>query len=223
MSNISILASEAKTLINSGNYPLALAKLDAIIELDKPKKKGRKSKLDLTLEKLGVTASEMQRHWDEALEVNWKIQAIANCGKTWRDLNEYQLADLINLKEKTLKQLAEKKEKERLEQEAKEKAKKEKEYYNEHLEEILLNKILNKEELTETEYGHLAFEFVCFDKYTDSYKHGLMFKDVVFSLLDRYFYMPIIEDTTDFGNHQYQTYPVEVDYDSKKETWKLKG
>ena len=223
MSNISILALEAKTLINSGNYPLALAKLDAIIEADKPKKKGRKSKLDLTLEKLGVTAQEMQIHWDEALEVNWKIQAIANCGKTWRDLNEYQLKDLINLKEKTLKQLAEKEEKERLEKEAKEKAKQERDYYNEHLEEILLDKLLKKEELTEKEYGHLAFEFEVYSRYTDSYKHGLMFKDVVFLIGNHYFYMQMIEDTTDMGMHQYQVYPVEVDYDKINETWKIKG
>lgn len=102
MSEITTVAQEALTLLKSGNYPLVEGKLNQIIELDKTKKRGRKSKLDLTLEKLGYTREEMQKFWDDALEVNWKIQMIANSGKTWKDLNEYQLASLVNLKEKLL-------------------------------------------------------------------------------------------------------------------------
>lgn len=40
MSNITTLAMEAKVLIESGNYPLVIDKLNAIIEEDKPKKRG---------------------------------------------------------------------------------------------------------------------------------------------------------------------------------------
>lgn len=97
-------------------------------------KRGRKSKLDLTLEKLGYTREQMQKFWDDAIEVNWKIQAIAKCGKDWRDLNEYQLTSLVNLKEKTLAQLAEKEAKENAELEKKKKAEAEKKYYEEHFE-----------------------------------------------------------------------------------------
>lgn len=102
MSSITKLVKEAKILLKSGNYSLIEDKLNEIIELDKPKKRGRKSKLDLMLEKIGYTREQMQKFWDDALEVNWKIQAIANSGKSWQDLNETQLLDLVNLKEKNL-------------------------------------------------------------------------------------------------------------------------
>ena len=49
-SEITTVAQEALTLLKSGNYPLVEGKLNQIIELDKTKKRGRKSKLDLTLE-----------------------------------------------------------------------------------------------------------------------------------------------------------------------------
>ena len=157
MSDITIKANEALVALKTEDYISVEALLNKIIELDKPKKRGRKSKLDLTLEKLGYTREQMQKFWDDALEVNLKIQAIARCGKDWKDLNEYQLADLVNLKEKTLKQLAEKEAKEKAEAEAKENARKVREYYQEHLEEIVCNKILSGVALEQKEFDSLVF------------------------------------------------------------------
>lgn len=85
MSEITIIANEALDLLKSGNYNELERKLNKIIELDKPKKRGRKSKLDLTLEKLGYTRKEMQKFWDEALEVNKKsslLQDAVRIGRT---------------------------------------------------------------------------------------------------------------------------------------------
>lgn len=159
MSNITTLAMEAKTLLNSGNYPLVLQKLDDIIEADRPKKRGRKSKLDLTLENLGYTREQMQQFWDDALVVNKNIQMIASCGKDWRDLTEYQLSQLPGLAERTREALLAKEEEERKEQEAKKKAEDDKKYYQEHLEEILYNKLINNEALSDKELTSIVSEF----------------------------------------------------------------
>lgn len=218
MSDITKKALEAKILLESGNYALIGAKLDEIIELDKPKKRGRKSKLDLTLEKLGYTREQMQKFWDDALEVNWKIQAIAKCGKDWRDLNEYQLTGLVNLKEKTLAQLAEKEAKENAELEKKKKAEAEKKYYEEHFEEIMLRKLQNHEELTQREYGRLAYEYEVWYKYNDRLRHQ-MSKSVVFEISGHYFLINFYEDVSDMGEHYYPDYLVEVSFDKKTETY----
>lgn len=159
MSNITTLAMEAKVLIESGNYPLVIDKLNAIIEEDKPKKRGRKSKLDLTLEKLGYTRAEMTKFWEDALAVNKKIQMIASCGKDWTDLTEYQLSQLPGLAEKTREAILAKEEEERKEQEAKKKVIDDKKYYEEHLEEILYNKLISNENLSDKELTSIVSEF----------------------------------------------------------------
>lgn len=73
MSDITLKAHEALSALRVKDYDSVEKLLNTIIELDKSKKKGRKSKLDLTLEKLGYTRGEMQKFWDDALEVNKKI------------------------------------------------------------------------------------------------------------------------------------------------------
>lgn len=60
MSDITIKANEALIALKTGGYTSVEDLLNNIIELDKPKKRGRKSKLDLTLEKLGYTREQMK-------------------------------------------------------------------------------------------------------------------------------------------------------------------
>ena len=215
MSDITLKANEALTALKTGDYNSVESLLNKIIELDKPKKRGRKSKLDLTLEKLGYTREQMQKFWDDALEVNWKIQAIAKCGKDWRDLNEYQLADLVNLKEKTLEQLAEKEAKEKAEEEAKESARKVREYYQEHFEEIVCNKILSGVALERKEFDSLVFEYdVAELNAGEVYKN---YQDIttISELNGHYFKINWRMDLSDFGEHQFDNAPIEVKKTSK--------
>lgn len=216
MSDITIIANEALNLLKSENYNELERKLNKIIELDKPKKRGRKSKLDLTLEKLGYTREEMQKFWDEALEVNKKIQLIARCGKDWKDLNEYQLADLVNLKEKTLAKIAEQEAKEKAKLEAEKKKAEEEKYYREHFEEIICNKILNGEELSDKEYRSLVYEY----DYTeidrsDVYKNS-QYVTTICDINNHYFSIRWRDDLTDWGEPGFYNKPVEVKRVSKQ-------
>lgn len=210
MSEITTVAQEALTLLKSGNYPLVEGKLNQIIELDKTKKRGRKSKLDLTLEKLGYTREEMQKFWDDALEVNRVVQGIAKCGKTWKDLNEYQLASLVNLKEKTLKQLAEQEAKKKAEEEAKKKAEEDKKYYQEHFEEIVCDKLLNGVALTNKEFSSLVFEFDVEEVDAgEVYKNG-QYVTTISCINGHYFEIYWRRDNSEWGAHQFDETPFEV-------------
>ena len=218
MSEISVKVLEAKKCLDAEDYVSLRGILDEILVLDKPKKRGRKSKLDKMLETLGYTRDEMQKFWDDALEVNWKIQAIAKCGKDWKDLNEYQLKQLVGLKEKTLAQLAEKEAKKKAELEAKNKADAEKQYYLDHFEEILLKKLLAHEELTNKELVSLVFEFDIWSRYIDRLRWA-MSKEVISEVSGHYFRVVFYEDSGDMGEHQFPDYPVEVSWDSATETY----
>lgn len=210
MSDITLKAQEALVALKTEDYISVEVLLNKIIELDKPKKKGRKSKLDLILEKLGYTREEMQKFWDDALEVNRVIQGIAKCGKNWTDLNEYQLADLVNLKEKTLAKLAEKEAKEKAENEAKENAKKVREYYQEHFEEIVCDKIFKGVVLTEKEFSSLVFEYDVEELDAgEVYKNGQYVTTIV-ELNNHYFKIRWRKDLSDWGEHQFDEQPVEV-------------
>lgn len=215
MSDITIKANEALVALKTEDYISVEALLNKIIELDKPKKRGRKSKLDLTLEKLGYTREQMQKFWDDALEVNLKIQAIARCGKDWKDLNEYQLADLVNLKEKTLKQLAEKEAKEKAEAEAKENARKVREYYQEHFEEIVCNKILSGVDLEQKEFDSLVFEYDVAELNAGEVYKNYQSITTVSELKGHYFKTFWRMDLTDMGEHQFDNAPIEVKKTSK--------
>lgn len=215
MSDITIKANKALIALKTGDYTSVEDLLNNIIELDKPKKRSRKSKLDLTLEKLGYTREQMQKFWDDALEINWKIQAIAKCGKDWRDLNEYQLADLVNLKEKTLKQLAEKEAKEKAEAEAKENARKVREYYEEHFEEIVCNKILSGVALERKEFDSLVFEYDIEELNAgEVYKNGQNVTTIS-ELNGHYFKICWRRDLSDWGEHQFNEQPIEVEKTEK--------
>lgn len=215
MSDITLKANEALTALKTGDYNSVESLLNKIIELDKPKKRGRKSKLDLTLEKLGYTREQMQKFWDDALEVNLKIQAIAKCGKDWKDLNEYQLADLVNLKEKTLKQLAEKEAKEKSEEEAKENARKVREYYEEHFEEIVSNKILEGVVLEDKEFNSIVTEYDIAELDAgEVYKNGQYVTTIV-ELNNHYFKVRWRRDLSGWGEHQFDEQPIEVEKTEK--------
>lgn len=215
MSDITINANKALVALKIGDYTSVEDLLNNIIELDKLKKRGRKSKLDLTLEKLGYTREQMQKFWDEALEVNWKIQTIARCGKDWKDLNEYQLADLVNLKEKTLAQLAEKEAKEKAEAEAEESERKAREYYREHFEEIAYNKILSGVVLDKKEFESLVFVYDVAELNAGEIYKNYQSITTVSELNGHYFKTSWRMDLTGMGEHQFDEQPIEVEKTEK--------
>lgn len=168
------------------------------------------TKIDLICQKLGYTRQQMQQFWDECKEINRNIKILSEAGKNWTDLTEYQISQLPTLKEVTLKAKAEKEEKERLEREAKEKKEQEEKYYAEHFEEIVLNKILNNETLTEKEYKSLVFEYEIEEvECGEAYKNMEPVSTII-ELCGRNFEINWRRDTSDWGDHQFDDKPVEV-------------
>lgn len=111
------------------------------------------------LKKTGYTEEDMQRFWDESLEVAPVIQLLSRSGHTWKDLAPHQLEQMPTLREECEASLLEKKKKEDEEAAKKKKEADERAYYEEHFEEIMVKKIKNDEKLTEAELKRLVYEY----------------------------------------------------------------
>lgn len=108
----------------------------------------------------GYTESYMQSEWDKAVAeggsrlVDW----LAGRGGNWYNLAIHQMAQIPGLADR-LKESKEKKAKvEEVKKASEEKAKEYKKYYQEHMDEILVNKIDAGESLTEKEIRNFLLE-----------------------------------------------------------------
>jgi hypothetical protein len=162
------------------------------------------------LKELGYTEADMQKFWDENKEVNHKIRILSEAGRNWTDLTVYQMRELPTLKEKTLKQLEEKRQAEENERITKQKAEEYKKYYNEHFEEIMVNKIDNKEELTEKELRRLVFDYSISDTRGDKLRWTTPVSSVV-ELLGRNFMIDWQEGLTENQEDEFYDQPYEVE------------
>ena len=162
------------------------------------------------LKELGYTEEDMQRFYDEAAEVNSKIQMLVKAGINWTQLTQYQMRQLPGLKERTLEQLAEQKKQEEAEHEAKKQKQSEKEYYNEHFEEIMLDKIEKGEKLTEKELNTLVSEYEHARKESSQVYKNMRDVETIVKLGDKYFCINWTEDLGDWGEHMFSKQPYEV-------------
>ena len=90
----------------------------------------------------GYTEKQMDDFWLDNIDTNWIIRNLNNSGMTWRDMNMSCVMKLPTQKARDLEAMKKKEEEKRQKIEAEAKAKAEQKYYEEHFEEILLNKIL---------------------------------------------------------------------------------
>ena len=169
----------------------------------------KKERLELC-KRLGYTEEQMQKFWDECVEVNSKIKMLHNAGHNWTDLCVWQMEKLPTLKEETLKALAEKSRKETEELKQKEEAKKAAEYYNEHFKEIMFNKIINKEELTEHELSRLACDYSIEDSRGENRRWSRTVTSIV-ELNDRFFAIVWEEGLTEMQENSFYDQPYEVE------------
>lgn len=108
----------------------------------------------------GYTESYMQSEWDRAvLEggsqlVDW----LAKRGGNWYNMGLHQIAQIPGLADRLKKSKEEKEKAEEEKMAALEKEEKDKEYYQEHMDEILVNKIDSGESLTEKEIRDFLWE-----------------------------------------------------------------
>lgn len=165
------------------------------------------------LKENGYTWEDMNKIWEECCEVNWKCKAIANCGKSWSDMEMFQIEQLPTLKEKTLAQIKEKEEAEQRKAEEENRKKEEAKYYEEHFEEIIVSKIDNRECLSDEELRRLT-EYSIQRDYGENGRWNRAVYDVI-ELCERYFNLTWYEGLTEYQDNEFNEQPYEVFKKSK--------
>lgn len=116
-----------------------------------------KKEIKEILKEISVTEQEMDNYWNELIPLNSLVRQLNNCSKTWRDMNSSVIKTIPNQKQKDLDRI----EKEKIEKEQQEllkkKEKEDAKYYEDNFEIIMVNKIENKEKLTEKELKNLVW------------------------------------------------------------------
>ena len=175
------------------------------------RKNSTKKERTALLKKLGYTEDDMQRFWDECITVNSKIKMISDSGMNWTDLCVWQIEQLPTLKEKTLQQLAEKEEAQRKDEQEKQRKTEAEKYYQEHFDEIILDKIENHLNLTEDELRTLVFEYEHESTESSDIYKNMRAVETIINLKDRFFCINWSQDIGDWGEHQFYNQPYEVE------------
>ena len=192
------------------------------------RKNSTKAERTALLKKLGYTEEDMQRFWDECIPVNHKIRMLSNAGLNWTDLCIWQIEQLPTLKEVTIKQIEEADKAKALEDENKRKEKEQKEYYAEHFDEIMVQKIDNGEALTEDELKALVWEYHNVARIEGENRRWTRTVRSVIKLCGRYFEIEWEQGLTESQEDQFFEQPYEVEQDTYKKVvevhnWVKKG
>lgn len=187
-----------------------------------------KKEREALLKELGYTEADMQGFWDENVGVNRVITMLNDSGKTWKDLCVHQMRGLPTLKEVTLSKLKEKEQKEKEKAELEEKIRQDKEYYNNHFEEIMANKIDAGEELTEKELDRLTYgNYVVDEIEGDNGRWSRSVKTIV-NLCGKHYAINWEQGLTECQENSFMNQPYEVELQAYKKLvdvkeWYKKG
>ena len=171
-----------------------------------------KKELKSLIKDMGYTYEEMQAFWDELVqnELNSKVCMLAKNGINWDSLTESVIRTIPTLKEDTLRKRQEQAEAEREEAERAKREAEEKAYYEEHFEDIMLEKLESGEGLTESELKTLIFEYEVHKEYGDKLR-WVRPVFTVFELNGKYFGVNWFEGLTEMQENEFneQPFPVE--------------
>lgn len=192
------------------------------------RKNSTKAERTALLKKLGYTEDDMQKFWDECISVNSTIRMLSNAGRNWTDLCIWQIEKLPTLKETTLQQLAEKEEAQRKEEQRKLEAEEAKKYYQEHFDEIMVQKIDKGIELTEDELRTLVFECNEVAHFEGKNRRWSRTVSSIIELCGRFFKVIWEQGLTENQDDIFYEQPYEVELDSYKKVievhnWIKKG
>lgn len=170
------------------------------------------------LKQNNYTYEQMQAYWDELISLgHTKVQMLSKAGLNWDETNLSIIEELPNAKEKFIK-YREEKEKQRLaEEDAKKKALEQKAYYDEHFEEIMLNKIDNKEELSEDEIKRLVYDYGVELTFGDNRRWTRSANSII-QLQNRFFKITWEQGLTENQENVYDGQPVEVEKHTYEKT-----
>lgn len=119
-----------------------------------------KTEFKKILKEFNLTEEQFQKIYEDVATTNKLVNNLLNITKIkLQDLPPHLLRQMPTQKEKDLKAQEETRIKKEAEEQAKLKLEQDKKYYQENFEEIMLDKIDNKEDLTERELQTLVFEY----------------------------------------------------------------
>lgn len=165
----------------------------------------------------GYTEKQMDEFWSDNIDTNWIIRNLNNSGMTWRDMNMSCVMKLPTQKARDLEAMKKKEEEEQQKMEAEAKAKAEQEYYNEHFEEIMLNKILNDENISESELKELVWDYEVEREEGDHGRWTIHITSII-KLCDKYFALDWEQGLTECQENEYYSKPYEVIKHTYKKT-----
>lgn len=163
------------------------------------------------LKENGYTSEQMQAYWDELLELeHQKVKLFARMGKNWDETNLGIVAELPNAKAKLLEYREKQEEAHKKDEELKKQQAEYKIYYQEHFDEIILDKIDKGEKLTEKELSTLVFEYSISDTYGENRRWSRTVTTIV-DILDRNFCIIWEEGLTENQDNGFYNQPYEVE------------
>lgn len=179
-----------------------------------------KREINLFLKENNYTKGDMQKFWDDCIETNSLIRALNKQGITWDRLNMSCIKQLPTQKENDLKDIEEKKIKDMIESENKIKEENYKEYYMEHFEEIIVDKIDNKKDLTENELKEIVFNYGIDTEYGENERWTRGVSTIV-ELCNRFFMVNWFEGLTEYQENEFYEQPYEVEKKEYTKTIKV--
>lgn len=168
-----------------------------------------KNEINTWLKENNYTWEDMDKIWEECCKINTKCKLMKESGKNWSDLNIFLIKGLPDVSDLARKRL----EKENLEKKKKEELEYQKRYYEEHFEDIIVNKIMSGEKLTETELQRIVSDY-SYDTIPGSKHRWTQTVRTICIIKDRYFSVDWEEALTEnqcnsFMNQPYEVYPRE--------------
>mgnify|MGYP004710333521 CR=1 FL=1 len=170
----------------------------------------------------GYTEKQIDAFWEDCRSTNPVVNAFSNNGGTWRDMSISVLKDLPTQKQRDIEYIKKKEQEEEKEKARLAKAEAEKKYYEDHFEEIVYNKICNKESLTKEESERLVCgdsraEIIEENKSPDLNRWTQDIKTII-KIFDKYFAFQWQLDLTQYQENLYDLCPVEVTPHTYKKT-----
>jgi hypothetical protein len=162
------------------------------------------------LKENNLTWEDVDRIWKECCEVNKTCEFISKSGKTWNDLSMHLIKQLPTLKEETLKQQKEQEEAEKRKAKEERIAKEKEEYYWEHFDKLMVQKIDSGEKLSENELRSLVFENGEESEWGENRRWTRRVATIV-KLCGRYFAINWEEGLTEYQENAFYEQPYEVE------------
>lgn len=170
------------------------------------------------LKENGYTTEQMQAYWDELLELeHQKVKLFSRMGKNWDETNLSIVAELPTAKDKLL-EYREKQEQARIrDEETRRNQQEAKLYYQEHFDEIMLDKIDKCEDLTEKELETLIYSNNVSDTYGENRRWSRTVTTII-KLIDRFFCIIWEQGLTENQDNDYSNQPYEVEKHTYEKT-----